>query len=85
MPFTLFIILLVNMVIRLIPFLSLKWPEPIRYLVLFWDFTFDLIPILSSYQFFRFVKSSLVVPRLKWLSRTEQPVSLITERSDPVL
>lgn len=81
-PFYLFIILLVNMVVRLLPVVSESSPVPIRYIILMWDFAFDVIPVLSSYQFFRFVRTSLTVPRLSWLGRPQTHVSLMTERSE---
>ena len=83
-PFYLLVILLANMIFRLVPAASQKWPTPVRYMILIWDFAFDVIPILSSYQFFRFVRTSMTVPRLPWLGRPKENFSLLTEKSEPI-
>lgn len=68
-PQSLFFILVVNMVIRMLPTIEDQLPSFIRYGILCWDFVFDMIPILSCYQFFNFIKKSIVLERLGFLGR----------------
>lgn len=85
-PLGLFILLLANMIIRLLPqilndFFTETWT---RIVMLIFNYSFDLIPIICAVQFYILVSRTLDVPELKFMCKRTQAKekSLLTERSE---
>lgn len=55
----------------------------LRIFVLISNFMFDFIPMISAFQFYRFVSTTLDVPQLKFMCKRTQAreKSLLTEKS----